>query len=80
MLRPTAAPLVLALGLALAAAGWITSVALIVVGAGIAIFGLGSWITELLPGRGHVEEELVDPARRARPAEAQVSEQKNTEG
>ncbi|MEX0676970.1 MAG: hypothetical protein WD063_07835 [Pirellulales bacterium] len=67
MPRSTAAPLVLALGIALAAAGWATSVTFLIVGAVIAVAGLGAWIGHLLPGRGHAALELVDPSRRALP-------------
>ena len=64
---PTAAPLVLSLGLAVLAAGVVTSLALLVVGGLILAVGLGLWIAELLPGRGHIHEPLVEPARRPRP-------------
>src|ERR1700722_13376005 len=63
---PTAAPLVLSLGLAVLAAGVVTSYALLVVGGLILAVGLGLWIAELLPGQGHVHEPLVEPARRPR--------------
>ena len=68
---PTAAPLVLSLGLALLAAGVVTSLALLVVGGVILSVGLGLGIAELLPGRGHVHEPLVEPARRPRAIHAQ---------
>ena len=68
MPRPTVAPLVLALGLALLAAGrgprarrssssapWSSS------------RGWASGSSQLLPGRGHVHEPLVEPARRPSP-------------
>jgi len=64
---PTAAPLVLSLGLAVLAAGVVTSLALLVVGGLILGVGLGFWIAELLPGHGHVHEPLVEQARRPRP-------------
>src|SRR4051812_34722925 len=67
MPRPTAAPMVLSLGLVLIAAGVATSRAFLVVGAAILIAGLGLWIAQLLPGRGHVHEPLVEPSRRPRP-------------
>ena len=60
-------PLVLALGIALVGAGWATSLALSAVGVVLFVFGLGGWIGQLLPGRGHVHERLVEPARRPRP-------------
>jgi hypothetical protein len=66
MPAPTVAPLVVALGIALAAAGVALNVAFILVGAALAIFGLGVWIGQLLPGRGHTHEPLVEPSLRAR--------------
>jgi hypothetical protein len=65
--RATAWPLVLALGIALFGAGLATSLALSVVGGVLFVFGLGGWIWQLLPGRGHVHEPLVEPALRPRP-------------
>ncbi|HQU44880.1 MAG TPA: hypothetical protein PK867_18845 [Pirellulales bacterium] len=59
MPRPTAAPLVLSVGLILLAVGAVASVAFIVVGAGLFLIGLGIWMSQLLPGRGHVHEPLV---------------------
>ena len=35
----------------------------LVVGAVVLVAGLGIWIVQLLPGRGHVHEPLVEPAR-----------------
>ena len=63
MPRPTAAPLVLALGLALLAAGVALGPGFLVVGAVVVVAGLSIWIVQLLPGRGHVHESLVEPAR-----------------
>jgi hypothetical protein len=60
-------PLVLALGVVLLAAGVATNLALSVVGAVIFVFGLGGWIWQLLPGRGHAHEPLVDSALRPGP-------------
>src|SRR6266404_2799930 len=65
MPRPTAAPLVLALGLTLLAAGVALGPAFLVVGAGVIVAGLSNWIVRLLPGRGHVHEPLAEPARRS---------------
>jgi hypothetical protein len=65
--RPTAAPLVLALGLTLLAAGVGLGPAFLVPGAALVVAALSTWIAELLPGRGHVHEPLAEPARRARP-------------
>jgi hypothetical protein len=60
------APMVLALGLALLAAGVATSPAFLAVGGLVVAAGLGLWIAELLPGRGHFHEHLVEPSRRPR--------------
>src|SRR5262245_51624804 len=67
MPRPTAAPLILALGLALVAAGVALGLAFFAVGAAVFVAGLSIWIGQLLPGRGHVHESLAEPARRPRP-------------
>jgi hypothetical protein len=67
MPRPTAAPLVLSLGMALGAAGVAFGPTLFVVGAVVVVAGLSLWIFQLLPGRGHVHESLAEPARRPRP-------------
>jgi hypothetical protein len=72
MPRPTAAPMVLAMGLALLAAGVATNVAFTVVGAVISVFGLGLWIAQMIPGRGEHHEPLVDPSQRPRPVTARV--------
>ena len=66
MPRATAWPIVLALGITLLGAGLATSLALSLVGAVLFVFGLGGWIGDLLPGRGHVREPLVEPALRSR--------------
>ena len=63
MPRPTAAPLVLALGLALLAAGVAFGLAFVVVGAVVVVAALSIWIAHLLPGRGHVHESLTEAAR-----------------
>jgi hypothetical protein len=65
--RPTVAPLVLALGLTLLAAGVILGLAFLIAGAVLIVVALGTWIAQLLPGRGHVHEPLTEPERRARP-------------
>ena len=67
MPRPTAAPLVLSLGMVLLAAGAALGPSFIVVGALITAAGLGIWVTALLPGRGHFYERQLEPARRPRP-------------
>jgi hypothetical protein len=63
----TAWPIVLALGITLLAAGLVASVALSIVGAALFVAGLGGWIGQLLPGRGHRHETMVEPALRPRP-------------
>ena len=70
MPAPTVAPLVLSVGIALAAIGVATNLAFSVVGFVLFVAGLGLWIGQLLPGRGHVEEPLVDAPLRARPIAA----------
>jgi hypothetical protein len=67
MPRPTPAPLVLALGLALLAAGVSFGTGFLVVGAVVVIAGISLWIAQLLPGAGHVHESLVELARRPGP-------------
>lgn len=65
MPEPTVAPLVLALGLSLLAVGVVSSPAFLVVGAVVLVTGLGLWVSQLLPGRGHFHEPFVPPALRA---------------
>src|SRR5262245_6750650 len=65
--RPTAWPMVLSLGLALAAAGVVTGSAFFLVGGVVFAVGLAGWVCELLPGEGHVHEPLAEPALRPRP-------------
>jgi hypothetical protein len=67
MPRPTTAPVVLAVGLTLLAAGVAFGLAFFVVGAAVLIAGLTIWIGQLLPGRGHMHESLVEPQHRPRP-------------
>jgi hypothetical protein len=64
MPRPTTAPLVLAVGLTLLAAGVAFGPAFLVVGAVVVIVSLILWIAQLLPGRGHMHQSLAEPARR----------------
>jgi hypothetical protein len=61
MPQPTAAPLVLAAGMAMMAAGVPFGLAFFVVGAVVAVVGLSLWIAHLLPGRGHALEVLPEP-------------------
>jgi hypothetical protein len=64
MPRPTVAPLVLALGLTLVAGGVAVGPVFIAVGAVVIVASLSIWIVQLLPGRGHVHEPLLEPTRR----------------
>lgn len=61
---PTVAPLVLALSIALLAAGVAMSLAFLVVGALLFVVGLSMWVSQLIPGRGHVHEPRVAAALR----------------
>ena len=61
---PTAAPLVLGLGIALVGVGLATSLGFVVVGLVVLLFGLGGWIGQLLSVQGHVHEPLVEPSLR----------------
>jgi hypothetical protein len=65
--RPTAAPLVLAAGLTLLAAGLLTSLAFTALGAALVVVGLAGWIRQLLPGAGITYEPLLPPEQRAGP-------------
>jgi hypothetical protein len=67
MPKPTAAPLVLAVGIVLAAFGVATSLIFLLVGAILFVLGLGMWIAQLLPGRGHWREPLVERSLRPLP-------------
>jgi hypothetical protein len=64
--QPTAWPIVLALGITLLGAGLVTNLTLSIVGAALFAFALGGWIGQLLPGRGHRQEPLVESAFRPR--------------
>jgi hypothetical protein len=70
--RPTVAPMVVALGLALVAAGVATNPAFIAVGAAMLIYGLVLWVAQLTPIRGEVDEPRVEPSRRPRPVIVKV--------
>jgi len=67
MPRPTVAPLVLSLGVALLAAGVVLGSTFLAVGAVVLVIGLGIWVAALLPGRGHFHEPRVEPAQRPTP-------------
>jgi hypothetical protein len=70
MPRPTAWPMVVALGVAFALAGVATSPAILIVGAIILIAGIVGWVSQLLPGQGHMHEERVESSERPQPVEA----------
>jgi hypothetical protein len=67
MPRPTAAPIVLAAGMTFLGAGVVLGPLFLVVGAVLLIAALSIWISQLLPGQGHVHESLAEPALRPRP-------------
>jgi hypothetical protein len=58
--RPTAAPVVLALGLTLLAAGVALGLGFLVVGALVVVVALSLWIVQLLPGQGHLHEPVAE--------------------
>lgn len=64
MPTPTAWPLVFALGIVLLAAGIGLHVGFLVVGLIVFAFGVRGWISQLLPGRGHMHEPLAPPTER----------------
>ncbi len=67
MPRPTVAPLIVSLGMGLLATGIAFGTYFMVAGVALLAIGLGAWSAEMLPGRGHFHEPLVEPERRARP-------------
>jgi len=67
MPQPTAAPLVFALGITMLAIGAVASIAFLVIGGILFVVGLASWISHLLPGRGHWREPRVAPDERPKP-------------
>jgi hypothetical protein len=67
MPKPTAAPLVLATGVALLAAGIVLGTAMTVVGIVLLFIGLGIWVANLLPGKGHFHEARAELNERPRP-------------
>jgi hypothetical protein len=74
MPKPTVAPMVLSLSIALIAVGMATSFAFLAVGLVIFVAGLAMWISQLLPGRGHWHEPRVEPAKRPQPVIAAAGE------
>jgi hypothetical protein len=64
MPEPTAAPMILGVGIVLFGAGVALNVTLSIVGAVVFIAGLTAWIGHLMPGRGHFHEQRVPPEDR----------------
>jgi hypothetical protein len=62
MPSPTAWPLVLALGVALLAAGMVTSVAISVLGLVLALAASVGWFRSVLPAEAHLMVEVTDEA------------------
>src|SRR5262249_17749204 len=60
-------PMVMSLGLVLAATGVVVGPAFMLVGGAVFFAGLAGWVAQLLPGRGHVHEPLVERALGRRP-------------
>jgi len=56
--RPTVAPLVAAVGVALVGLGFATAPTIAVPGVILILIGIGMWVGELLPGRGHHREPI----------------------
>jgi hypothetical protein len=69
MPRPTVAPFTVSLGAALVGLGMATSLTFLVVGVVVLATGLGIWVAEMLPGRGHEHEPLVEPGLRPAPVQ-----------
>jgi len=64
---PTAAPLVVALGVTLLAAGCVTSWIVSGLGGALLVVALSAWVAQLLPGRGEIEHGWVPAEQRVRP-------------
>jgi hypothetical protein len=64
--RPTAWPMAVSLGLALAATGVVAGSAFLVVGGVVFAVGLAGWVGELESGEGHIHEPLAEPNQRPR--------------
>jgi len=64
MPRPTVWPIVLGLGIVLAALGAATNLFFCAVGAVLLLIALVGWISQLMPGRGHDHETLATPDER----------------
>lgn len=74
MPQPNVWPMVLSLGIVLMAAGVALHVGFLVAGLVIFVAGLAGWIGQLLPGRGHHHEVLVEPEQRAKPVIAAMGQ------
>jgi uncharacterized membrane protein YagU involved in acid resistance len=72
MPRPNVWPMVLSLGVVLMAAGVAMNVGFLAAGVPLFLVGLGGWIVQLLPGRGHHHEAMVEPNQRAKPVVAET--------
>ncbi|MBI1916635.1 MAG: hypothetical protein HYS12_18160 [Planctomycetes bacterium] len=64
MPRPTIAPLVVSLGMALLATGVAFGLSFLIAGIVLLACGLALWSGQLLPGRGHIHEPIVEPEQR----------------
>ncbi len=69
MPRPTAWPLVLALGVTLLAAGVATNLALSAAGLVLALVAVGGWIGQLSPHVGTIAEPILPATHRPRPVQ-----------
>jgi hypothetical protein len=65
MPRPTVWPMVLSLGLVLTALGVATNLAIAISGVLLIVAGVGGWVAQLLPGRGHIHEPRLPPEQRS---------------
>jgi hypothetical protein len=70
MPQPTAWPMVLSVAILLLVTGIATNLALSVVGGVLFVVSLAGWIAHLMPGQGHMVEELVPQEQRAKPIQA----------
>lgn len=70
MPQPTAAPVILAVGIVLMGAGFALGLVMSAVGGVVFIAGLAAWISHLQPGRGHFHEERVERERWPQPITA----------
>jgi hypothetical protein len=68
----TAAPMVVALGVTLMAAGCVTSWVMSGLGAVMILSALAAWAAQLLPGRGEVEQAWVPIEQRPQPVEKAI--------